>query len=183
MASTIWCEVSLGHVRGRSLLVGLPALSRRDRESCRSPPKNAAVRDGVAGHWCSDLRFDQIRIDGPEGKGVSGLRSYLRSENLSGRCHASGRAFRRSSATCATSSPSLVRKGMHVLLRRNPRSIATISRLRSGNCSRFRCRIIFGGERPSLHSMVEGMRRLQRCDTTTGNAGGSRPCRPGTADA
>ncbi|HUY31450.1 MAG TPA: SGNH/GDSL hydrolase family protein [Pirellulales bacterium] len=113
----------------------------------------------TAGQWCSDLRFDQIRVDGPEGKGINGVRTFFvpKARPVSITEWKSLPAFERNLRDFVAIARS---KGMRVLLATQP------SLYRDDLPPRLRPLLVFplshyfGGKRPSLHSMVDGMRRF-----------------------
>ncbi|HEV7223968.1 MAG TPA: SGNH/GDSL hydrolase family protein [Pirellulales bacterium] len=124
--------------------------------------------DGVAGHWCSDVRFDQIRIDGPEGKGVSGLRGYFvpKTYPVDVTQWKSLPAYERNLRDFVAIART---KGMHVLLATQPALYRDDLTPAERQLLAFPLSHHFRGERASLHSMVEGMRRFN--DSTRSLAG------------
>ena len=112
---------------------------------------------GLGGYWCSDLRFDQVRIDGPEGKGLNGLRTYFVPKTLpiDVTVWQSLPAFERNLRDFVVIARS---KGMRVLLATQPSLYRDDLTPADRQVLVFPLSHHFRGERPSLHSMVEGMR-------------------------
>jgi hypothetical protein len=111
----------------------------------------------TAGHWCSDLRFDQIRVDGPEGKGVNGVRTFFvpkaRPVNIAE--WKSLPTFERNLRDFVAIARS---KGVQVLLATQPSLYRDDLPRSDWPLLAFPLSHHSSGERPSLHSMVEGMR-------------------------
>jgi hypothetical protein len=112
---------------------------------------------GVSGHWCSDLRFDQLRLNGPEGKGVSGMRSYFvpKTYSVDVTEWKSLPAFERNLRDFVAIARS---KGMRVVLGTQPSLYRDDLSAADQQLLAFPLSHHFRGERASLHSMVEGMR-------------------------
>jgi len=114
---------------------------------------------GLAGHWFSDLRFDQMRIDGPEGKGIHGVRAYFvpKAYPVDVTDWKSLPAFERNLRDFVAIARS---KGMHVLLATQPSLYRDDLTPTQQQLLAFPLSHHFHGERASLHSMVEGMRKF-----------------------
>ncbi len=114
---------------------------------------------GAAGHWFSDLRFDQVRINGPEGLGVDGLRSYFvpKTYPVDVTEWKSLPAYQRNQRDFVAIARS---KGIHVLLGTQPSLYRDDLTPAEQQLLLFPATHYFQGERASLHSMVEGMRRF-----------------------
>ncbi|HUY91228.1 MAG TPA: SGNH/GDSL hydrolase family protein [Pirellulales bacterium] len=112
---------------------------------------------GFAGHWCSDLRFDQIRINGPEGKGLNGMRTYFvpKAYPVDVTKWRSLPAFERNLRDFVAIARS---KGMRVLLATQPSLYRDDLTAEERQLLLFPLSHHFRGERPSLRSMIEGMR-------------------------
>lgn len=115
--------------------------------------------EGVTGHWCSDLRFDRMRVNGPEGKGVAGVRSYFVSKAIPVEVTEwrSLPAFRRNLGDFVDIARS---KNIDVLLATQPSLYRDDLAPEEQQLLAFPLSHHFHGERASLHSMVEGMRRF-----------------------
>jgi hypothetical protein len=124
------------------------------------------VRAG-SGYWCSDWRFDQMRLDGPDGKGLSGMHTlfYPKAHEVEITEWKSLPSFRRNLRDFVFIARS---KGVPVLLATQPSlyrdDLTTAERQLLG----FPLSHYFKGQRASLHSMVEGMNRIN--DATRGIA-------------
>jgi hypothetical protein len=136
----------------RHYLGATAGLAARDR-------KLPLFIEGVSGHWCSDLRFDQLRINGPEGNGVGGLRAYFvpKTYPVDVTEWKSLPAFERNLGDFASIARS---KGMQVLLATQPSLYRDDLTPAEQQLLAFPLSHHFRGERASLHSMVEGMRRF-----------------------
>lgn len=112
---------------------------------------------GLGGYWCSDVRFDQVRIEGPEGKGLHGLRTYFVPKALP--VDVTGwrslPAFTRNLRDFVAIARS---KGMNVLLATQPSLYREDLTRAEQQLLVFPLSHHFRGERPSLRSMIEGMR-------------------------
>jgi hypothetical protein len=119
--------------------------------------KSPWLMAGVAGYWCSDLRFDQVRINGPEGKGLLGMRTYFVPKTLPMDITVwkSLPAFERNLRDFVAIARS---KGMQVLLATQPSLYRDDLTPAEKELLVFPLSHHFRGLRPSLHSMVEGMR-------------------------
>jgi len=113
----------------------------------------------TAGQWCSDLRFDQIRIDGPEGNGINGVRTFFvpKARPVSITEWKSLPAFERNLNDFVAIARS---KRMQVLLATQPSLYQDDLPPDLEQLLVFPLTHHFGGQRPSLHSMVDGMRRF-----------------------
>ncbi|HVC94610.1 MAG TPA: hypothetical protein VND64_13005 [Pirellulales bacterium] len=113
----------------------------------------------TAGQWCSDLRFDQIRVNGPEGIGVNGVRTFFVPKALPVNITEwkSLPAFERNLRDFVAIARS---KGMQVLLATQPSLYQDDLPPGVQQLLVFPLSHHFGGKRPSLHSMVDGMRRF-----------------------
>lgn len=112
---------------------------------------------GVAGHWCSDLRFDQIRIHGPEGQGLNGMRTYFvpKAYPVDVTRWRSLPAFERNMRDFVAIARA---KGIHVLLGTQPSLYRDDLTKEEQQLLLFPLSHHFRGERPSLRSMIEGLR-------------------------
>ncbi|HVX15304.1 MAG TPA: SGNH/GDSL hydrolase family protein [Pirellulales bacterium] len=112
-----------------------------------------------AGHWCSDLRFDQIRIEGPDGSGLAGVRTSFvpKARPVQITEWNSLPAFQRNLRDFVGIARS---KGMHVLLATQPALYREDLTPREQQLLVFPLTHYFAGKRPSLHSMIDGMRRF-----------------------
>lgn len=113
----------------------------------------------TAGHWCSDLRFDQIRINGPEGKGLGGVRTSFvpKAQSVQITEWKSLPAFERNLRDFVD----IVRsKGMRVLLATQPSLYREDLTPEERQLLVFPLTNYFGGKRPSLYSMIDGMHRF-----------------------
>ncbi|HVA49205.1 MAG TPA: hypothetical protein VNH11_22770 [Pirellulales bacterium] len=111
----------------------------------------------TTGPWCSDLRFDQVRLTGPYGQGLGGVKSFFvpKARPVEINEWQSLPAFERNLRDFVAIARS---KGMQVLLATQPslyRDDLTESQQQS---LVFPLTHYYDGKRPSLHSMVEGMR-------------------------
>lgn len=113
----------------------------------------------ATGHWCSDLRFDQVRLVGPEGRGLRGMRTlfYPKAREIEIDEWASLPAFERNLRDFVSIARS---KQIEVLL-------ATQAALYRDDLTAAEQQLLgfprshyFDGQRASLHSMVEGMRQF-----------------------
>jgi hypothetical protein len=113
----------------------------------------------AAGHWCSDLRFDQVRLQGPEGRGIGGMRTlfYPKAREIEINDWKSLPAFERNLRDFVEIARG---KGIEVLLATQPSlyrdDLAPAERQLLG----FPLSHYFDGQRASLHSMVDGMRQF-----------------------
>jgi hypothetical protein len=109
------------------------------------------------GYWCSDLRFDQIRIEGPEGQGLAGVRTSFvpKAREVQITDWQSLPAFQRNLRDFVTIARS---KGMYVLLATQPALYREDLTARERQLLVFPLTHHFAGKRPSLHSMIDGMR-------------------------
>lgn len=117
----------------------------------------------TAGHWCSDFRFDQIRINGPDGNGLGGVRTSFvpKAQNVQITEWKSLPAFERNLRDFVDIARS---KGIHVLLATQPSLYREDLSPQERQLLVFPLTHYFGGKRPSLYSMIDGMRRFN--DTT-----------------
>jgi hypothetical protein len=115
------------------------------------------------GHWCSDLRFDQIRLDGPEGKGINGVRTFFvpKAQPVEIAQWKSLPAFERNLRDFVDIARS---KGMQVLLATQPSLYRDDLTESERQLLAFPLAHHFRGKRPSLDSMIDGMRQFN--DTT-----------------
>jgi hypothetical protein len=113
----------------------------------------------TAGHWCSDLLFDQIRVAGPEGKGINGVRTFFVAKARPVRITEwkSLPAFERNLRDFVAIARS---KEMQVLLATQPSLYRDDLSPGEVELLAFPMAHHFEGKRPSLHSMVEGMRQF-----------------------
>lgn len=117
----------------------------------------------VTGHWCSDLRFDQIRLTGPEGKGLNGVRTLFvaKARPMEITRWQSLPAFERNLRDFIGIARS---KDMQVLVATQPSLYRADLSAAEQQLLAFLLSHHFHGKRPSLKSMIEGMRRFN--DTT-----------------
>lgn len=113
----------------------------------------------VAGHWCSDLRFDQIRIAGPDGQGLGGVRTSFvpKARPVAIAEWPSLAAFERNLRDFVAIARS---KRMEVLLATQPSLYREDLTEAQRQLLVFPLTHYFNGQRPSLHSMIDGMRRF-----------------------
>lgn len=115
------------------------------------------------GYWCSDVLFDQIRIAGPEGQGLAGVRTCFVPKALDVEVEwKSLPAFRRNLRDFVTIARS---KGAQVLLATQPSLYREDLTPSERQLLVFQLMHHFHGKRPSLHSMIDGMSRF---NTATG---------------
>ncbi|HET6879599.1 MAG TPA: hypothetical protein VFI31_05580 [Pirellulales bacterium] len=112
-----------------------------------------------AGHWCSDLRFDQIRLAGPDGKGLAGVRTSFvpKARPVEITEWKSLPAFQRNLRDFVTIARS---KGMQVLLATQPSLYRDDLTEEERQLLVFPLTHFFNGKRPSLISMIDGMRQF-----------------------
>ena len=112
-----------------------------------------------AGHWCSDLRFDQVHITGPDGQGLAGVRTWFVPKALPVEITEwkSLPAFQRNLGDFVTIARS---KGMQVLLATQPSLYREDLTESERQLLVFPLTHYFDGKRPSLYSMIDGMRRF-----------------------
>jgi hypothetical protein len=111
------------------------------------------------GHWCSDLRFDQIRVTGPEGNGLNGVKTFFvgKARPVEVTRWQSLQSFERNLRDFVN----IVRsKEMHVLLATQPSLYREDLTEAEQQLLAFPLSHHFGGKRPSLHSMIDGMQRF-----------------------
>lgn len=113
----------------------------------------------VAGHWCSDLRFDQIQIAGPDGHGLAGLRTSFVPKARPAEITEwpSLAAFERNLRDFVTIAES---KQMQVLLATQPSLYRPDLTEAERRLLVFPLSNYFNGQRPSLYSMIDGMRQF-----------------------
>ncbi|HET6884139.1 MAG TPA: SGNH/GDSL hydrolase family protein [Pirellulales bacterium] len=113
----------------------------------------------ASGYWCSDLRFDQVRLDGPDGNGLRGMHTmfYPKAREVEITEWPSLPSFRRNLRDFATIAQS---KGIRVLLATQPSLYRDDLTPAERQLLGFPLSHYFDGKRASLHSMVEGMRRF-----------------------
>ena len=113
----------------------------------------------ATGHWCSDLRFDQIRIAGPDGMGLGGVRTSFvpKARPTEITEWPSLPAFERNLRDFVGIARS---KGMHVLLATQPSLYREDLTAAERQLLVFPLTHHFGGKRPSLFSMIDGMHRF-----------------------
>jgi hypothetical protein len=111
------------------------------------------------GHWCSDLRFDQIRVAGPEGKGLNGVRTFFvaKARPMEITRWQSLPSFERNLRDFVAIARS---KEMHVLVATQPSLYRDDLTDAEQQLLAFPLSHHFEGKRPSLRSMIDGMRRF-----------------------
>jgi hypothetical protein len=114
--------------------------------------------DAAAGHWCSDWRFDQVRLAGPEGKGLNGMVTLFFPKTVPVEITdwRSLPAFRRNLADFVVNARG---KQMSVLLGTQPSLYRLELTASEQEVLSFPRSHQFDGRRASLTSMVDGMRR------------------------
>lgn len=112
-----------------------------------------------AGHWCSDLRFDQIRITGPDGEGLAGVRTSFvpKARPVEITEWPSLAAFERNLRDFVAIARS---KNMQVLLATQPSLYREDLTEEERRLLVFPLTHYFNGQRPSLYSMIDGMQRF-----------------------
>ena len=113
----------------------------------------------ITGHWCSDLRFDQIRVIGPEGKGLNGVRTLFvpKARPVEVTRWQSLPAFERNLRDFIGIARS---KEMQVIVATQPSLYRADLTDAEQQLLAFLLSHHFQGKRPSLNSMIEGMRRF-----------------------
>lgn len=113
----------------------------------------------LAGHWCSDLRFDQIRITGPDGQGLGGVRTSFvpKARPVEITEWPSLAAFERNLRDFVTIARS---KQMQVLLATQPSLYREDLSEAERQLLVFPLTHYFKGQRPSLYSMIDGMQQF-----------------------
>lgn len=124
----------------------------------------------ASGYWCSDLRFDQMRLEGPDGKGLHGMHTlfYPKASDVEITEWRSLPSFRRNLRDFVLIARA---KGMEVMLATQPSLYRDDLTPAERQLLGFPLSHYFDGQRASLHSMVEGMRRFN--DSTREIAGES----------
>jgi hypothetical protein len=114
---------------------------------------------GFAGYWYSDWRFDRLRVNGPEGDGVNGMRGYfvLKAYPVHVTQWKSLPAFRRNVRDFVAIARA---KGMQVLLATQPSLYREDLTTEEQQLLAFPLTHHFRGERASLKSMIEGMQQF-----------------------
>lgn len=113
----------------------------------------------AAGHWCSDLRFDTMQLNGPDGRGIKGMRLlfYPKTQEIEIHQWKSLAAFRRNLDDFVQIARA---KGLRVLLATQPSLYRDDLTPDERRLLGFPLSHYFDGRRPSLHSMVDGMRQF-----------------------
>lgn len=113
----------------------------------------------ASGHWCSDLRFDTMRLNGPDGRGIKGMRVlfYPKAQEIEIHQWKSLPAFRRNLADFVQIART---KDIQVLLATQPSLYHDDLTPDERRLLGFPLSHYFNGQRPSLHSMVAGMRQF-----------------------
>jgi lysophospholipase L1-like esterase len=113
----------------------------------------------TSGYWCSDFRFDQIRITGPDGNGLGGVRTSFvpKAQSVQITEWKSLPAFERNLRDFVEIARS---KGMQVLLATQPSLYREDLSPQERQLLVFPLTHYFGGKRPSLYSMIDGMDRF-----------------------
>lgn len=110
----------------------------------------------AGGYWCSDLRFDQMRLNGPDGNGLSGMHTlfYPKAREVEITEWKSQPAFERNLRDFV----SIARgKAMEVLLATQPSLYREDLSPEERELLGFALSNYFNGQRPSLDSMIGGM--------------------------
>lgn len=115
--------------------------------------------EGLGGYWYSDWRFDQMRLVGPEGKGINGLQTYFvpKTYPVDISEWKSLPAFERNQRDFVSIARS---KGMQVLLGTQASLYRDDLTAEEQQLLVFPMSHHFHGERASLRSMIDGMRRF-----------------------
>ena len=132
----------------------LGAVTNLVRPDAAGPLANVA-----AGHWCSDLRFDRVRLVGPYGTGIHDLRTffYPKSRPVEIAEWRSLPAFKRNLLDFVLIARM---KQVQVLLATQPSLYRLDLTPREQELLGFPYSHQFHGQRASLKSMIEGMRRF-----------------------
>ncbi|HVX10763.1 MAG TPA: SGNH/GDSL hydrolase family protein [Pirellulales bacterium] len=125
--------------------------------------KSSMLARAATGYWCSDLRFDQMRLDGPDGTGLKGMRTlfYPKTRAVEMTEWKSLPAFERNLRDFVLIGRA---KGMHVLLGTQPSLYRDDLTPTEREVLGFQLSHYFDGQHLSLHSLVDGMSRFN--DTT-----------------
>lgn len=113
----------------------------------------------ATGHWCSDLRFDRMRLNGPDGHGIKGMRVlfYPKAQEIDIRDWKSLPAFQRNMGDFVHIARA---KGMQVLLATQPSLYHDDLTLEERQLLSFPLSHYSEGRRPSLRAMIDGMRQF-----------------------
>lgn len=146
----------------------LGAVTNLVRSDAAGPLANVA-----AGHWCSDLRFDRVRLVGPHGTGIHDLRTffYPKSQPVEIAEWRSLPAFKRNLRDFVMIAGM---KQVRVLLATQPSLYRLDLTPREQELLGFPYSHQFHGQRASLKSMVEGMRVFNAATRRIARATGTR---------
>ena len=124
----------------------------------------------ATGYWCSDLRFDKMRLNGPDGQGIKGMRAlfYPKAREIEIRDWNSLPAFERNLRDFVEIARA---KGIEVLLATQPSLYRDDLTPAERQLLGFPLSHYFDGQRASLHSMVDGMRQFNDATRRIAGAG------------
>jgi hypothetical protein len=125
------------------------------------------------GYWCSDLRFDQVRVEGPEGKGLNGVETlfYPKSRPVEITDWKSLPSFERNLRDFVAIARM---KGFAVLLGTQASLYRNDLTAEEQQLLGFQFSHYFDGRRASLASMVEGMKSFNDATRRIAKEGGER---------